>query len=48
LTGIAHSTFAYAISGHNKLFAAAVTGLPLIVAGALLLVSRMLSAKEST
>jgi len=37
LCGAAHSLFAYSVSGHNKGLAMAVAGLPLLVAGSLLL-----------
>ena len=39
LVGIAHGVFAFVAAGHNKLFAVAITGVPVLLVGLLFLAS---------
>ena len=45
LVGIAHCVFAFVAAGHNKLFAVAITGVPFLLVGTLLLASWSLSRR---
>ena len=45
--GIGLSTFAYLTAGSNKVFAMSVSGLPFLVSGVLLLISRRMSTRRS-
>ena len=45
--GIGLSTFAYLTAGSNKVFAMSVSGLPFLVSGVLLLISRRMSTRQS-
>jgi hypothetical protein len=47
ICAVAHSTFAYIASGHNKRFAMLITGGPLLVAGILFLASWWRSGRSS-
>ena len=48
LVGLAHGVFAFIASGHNRLFAIAITGVPLLLAGFLFLVSWWLQRAADT
>lgn len=39
LVGVAHGVFAFVAAGHNKLFAVAITGVPVLLVGLLFLAS---------